>query len=399
MSIIATKGTQGAHTYFTATMKWGDLDKDLVFPEDLGDLDEDHQMQRAYAKKRIGELVEYLGENDHFFSALTLVILPRGMKHPAVEGDVRNDADYQFVPFEPERIPVASQRLGELHLSGQVQLFPADGQHRSRAAKQKLNADPEFAKEEVPVVLIPFQDHDQVRQLFADLNLNAKPVTKATGLDFEARDPAVLVIKAAADTVPLFQGNNRINRRSNSLPKSSDAVITLSTLKEGSDDILAALSKNAYLDNGGTTWDKDKTTAIKAFIANTDEAVEALADVWIAITNLFPTQRDEILNKVRTPGDIREDYLFAFGLGQRGLARAAATLIEKSPENWDELLEKAVSEFNWKREAEEWKGNAVIHGVGKDKDGKEFPTYRVNNTGPAIQNLADRIVKKAIPAT
>ena len=66
---IATKGTQGDHHYFTATMRWGDLAKDLVFPEDLGDLDEDQQMQRALAKKRIGDLVEYLGEDDHFFTA------------------------------------------------------------------------------------------------------------------------------------------------------------------------------------------------------------------------------------------------------------------------------------------------------------------------------------------
>ena len=54
------------------------------------------------------------------------------MTRPAEEGDVTEDADYQFVPFDKERVPVASQRLGELHLSGQVQLFPADGQHRSR---------------------------------------------------------------------------------------------------------------------------------------------------------------------------------------------------------------------------------------------------------------------------
>ena len=170
------------------------------------------------------------------------------------------------------------------------------------------------------------------------------------------------------------QAPQPFNRRSNSLPKTSDAVITLSTLVEGSDEILTALSKNADPANGGTTWDKDKDTAKKAFIANADEAAEALADVWIAITNLFPTQRDEILTKVRTPGDIREDYLFAFGLGQRGIARAAATLIEKKPDDWDELLEKAVGEFNWKREATGMEGNAVIHGVGKskDKDGDEI---------------------------
>src|SRR4051794_5542745 len=131
---IATKGTQGVHTYFSATMRWGELDHVLVFPEDLGDLDEDEQMQRGLAKKRIGELVEYLDWVDHFFSAITLVIMPRDLSEPAQDGSVRQGADFEFVPIDPDGLPVTSQELGSLYLSGDVRLFPADGQHRSRAA-------------------------------------------------------------------------------------------------------------------------------------------------------------------------------------------------------------------------------------------------------------------------
>ena len=58
-----------------------------------------------------------------------------------------------------------------------------------------------------------------VRQLFSDLNRNAKPVNKTIGLSFEMRDPMALAAKAVADEVPLFKG--RVNRRSNSLAASS----------------------------------------------------------------------------------------------------------------------------------------------------------------------------------
>jgi DGQHR domain-containing protein len=390
---IVTKGNQGVHTYFTATMRWGELDHVLVFPEQLGDLDEDKQMQRGLAKARIGDLVEYLDAPDHFFSAVTLVILPRDLSEPAREGAIRDDADYQFDPRDLDG-PVSTQEVGDLYLSGEVRLFPADGQHRCRSAIDRMKTDKSISKEEVPVVLVPYKDYDQVRQLFADLNLNAKPVSRTIGLDYESRNPVVLVVKEAAELVPLFNG--RINRANNSLPTSSSAVITLSTLTDGSEDILTALAKRACINDGGAidTWDKKSKRAIRRAFATKDkaEAASELAEVWAFITNLFPEQRD-VLTGLRTAGDNRDDYLFAHGLGQRGLALAAANLIEEFPDGdeWKDRLNSAVSSFDWGRKADEWKGTAVIHDV--DADGK--PTYRINNTGTAVQRLADKITDKA----
>jgi len=397
-NIIADKGTQGVHTYYTASMRWGELEHVLIFPEDLDDLDPDEQMQRALAKKRIGDLVTYLGEDDHFYSAITLVIMPRDLSRPALEGHIKDDADYEFTLYEGDGFPISSQDIGTLYLSGDVRLFPADGQHRSRSAIEMMKLEHSFAKEEVPVVLIPYENFGQVRQLFADLNLNAKPVSKATGLDFEGRNPAVLVIKDAVELVPLFR--DRVNRRSNSLPKSSADVITLSTLKDGSEDIITALAKQAYIeDHGGSVPIWNPTTVLKAreeYLAkkNWDNATKELADAWTFITDLFPDTRDQILNGETTPGDVRDQYLYAFGLGQRAIASAAATLMTKMPTEWQKWMATAVHSFNWNRGADEWAGKSVLHGV--DKDG--IPTNRVNNTGPAIQELAKLITDTAIAA-
>ena len=104
-------------------------------------------------------------------------------------------------------------------MSGDVRLFPADGQHRAKAAMDAIRANPALAKEAVPVVLVPFGNSDQVRQLL-DLNLNAKPVSKTTGYDFETRDPLAVISKKVGEEVTLFRG--RVNRLSNSLPRSSE---------------------------------------------------------------------------------------------------------------------------------------------------------------------------------
>lgn len=56
-STHATEGRQGIHRYFTTSMRWGELDPYLVFPDDLeAELDEDERMQRGLAKRRLGEL-------------------------------------------------------------------------------------------------------------------------------------------------------------------------------------------------------------------------------------------------------------------------------------------------------------------------------------------------------
>src|SRR4051812_19116838 len=101
-TIAVTEGHQGLHTYWTGSVPVGELEHIVKFPGDLGDLDEDQQMQRGLSKARLPELVKYLTEFDsHFFSAVTLVILPRDLDRPAVAGDLVTDEedgewDYAF---------------------------------------------------------------------------------------------------------------------------------------------------------------------------------------------------------------------------------------------------------------------------------------------------------------
>ena len=373
----ANEGRQGEHTFFTASLRWGELDQALVFHDELPELDVDHQMQRGLSKGRLDPLRDYLlEEQDHFFSALTLIILPRDLNRPAVEAegsDDETDWDYWFRRLPKEQ--PGQQRPGLLYLSGDVRLFPADGQHRAKSGRMALKDDPDLAREEVPVVLVPYRDADQVRQLFSDLNLNAKPISKTMGYDFEKRDPVALAAKTIGRKVPLFSG--RVNRINNSLPKSSSNVITLNTLVQGTR--LLAIGLKTFQENGVTVED---------FLRDHDN-VQAVAEAFQAIVDAFGDYWKVVLDgEPGAAGHLREEYLFPHGLGWVALAMAAAKLMVDHGGIWADAFASAVKSFNWQRSASEWTGQAVIYN-------EETGVYRVNNTAPAIKSLADKITAAA----
>jgi DGQHR domain-containing protein len=357
----ALRGSQGEHRYFTSAFAWGELDQMAVLPEELPELDDDQQMQRMLAKKRITELSEYLTRTqNHFFSALTLIILPRDLSSEAEEG-----ADYSFSPDED-----VSNGLGDtgvLELSGRVRLLPADGQHRLRGAMEAMKRRPSLADETVPVVLLPYRDTQQVRQLFADLNLNAKPVNKTVGYAYDSRDPSVQVAKLVMEKVELFSG--RVNQKSNSLPRTSAQVITLNVLVEGTRMLLDAMGHGKARDLG--------------------EAVAAeCAQHWTSIIAPFRRLEDgagwtSVLEGVpAAAGALRDQYVFPHGMGWKALAKAAAALMRENVD-WVAAYEAGVGRINWDRDDLRWQGLAMSQG-------------RVNNTDSSVDAIAKLIVRASL---
>jgi DNA-sulfur modification-associated len=174
--------------------------------------------------------------------------------------------------------------------------------------------------------------------------------------------------------------DDRVNYRTNSLPKSSPNVITLNTLVQGSKAIVDALAET-------------QNTTSAEFLSDHGRAVTEVADVWEEIIESFEPHWAEVLeNQPGAAGELRERYVFPHGLGWVALARAAATLIREHGDQWATHFRAAVRALDWERTAEVWNGNAVIHDRTKD-------TNRVNNTGPAITQMAELIAPKARAAT
>lgn len=362
----AMEGVQREVRFFSTAMQWGELQQMAVFPDDLGEawVGEEDRLQRSLVRSRIAPLVSYLVDvPDHFFSALTLIILPRSLEHPAREslglGD-EDDWDYYFeraTPNGPGRI-----RFGLIHLSAGVQLFPADGQHRLRAALDAIRQKPTIAREEVPVVLVPYQSRDQVGQLFSDLNLNAKPVNKSVGYSLESRDRVVLVAKRVMGGIPLFHG--RVHRGSNSLARSSTNVITMSGLVEGTKSLLS--SHIAERDPGATLpKSRQKSSVVERWVSECEEdAFHFAFSMWSAIIDAFSTHWEPVLaGEHGAAGYLRDQYVFPHGLGWSALTLAAADLRRQHGDMWEQAFRHAVSVIDWKRANPEWEGCATANGT------------------------------------
>ena len=363
----AMEGHQGAARFFATSMSWGELEQMAVFPEELaGQLDEeDERLQRVLARTRLAPLVSYLTEvPDHFFSALTLIIMPRDLNRRATEAlEAPGETSWDFY-FERTGDPSPDHRIaGIVHLSGDVRLFPADGQHRLRAAVDAMHLEPTLAREEVPVVLIPYRDRDQVRQLFADLNLNAKPVNKTVGYALDSRDAIVSLAKKVGSEIPLFRG--RVNRSSNSLPRSSANVITLNTLVESTRVLASAWLRMTERRRLECAVREDRLGA-----------VQSVLDAWKGILGPFDIYWEPVINGAPgSAGKLREDYVFPHGLGWLALSELAGELFALDASTWRQHFGKAVHSVNWSRANPEWEGIATIHGS-------------VNNTALAVKTTA-----------
>jgi DGQHR domain-containing protein len=227
-------------------MTFAGVRRNVLMPDDqqwdllFGDEEMGEGAQRKLNTSRIkNDIVPYIVENpDAFFSSLTLIMVPMGAGGPLQEG-----RDYRFTPdVDPHGTPLET---GLLDFEDHVLLFPADGMHRSGGIIEALAEGGEIARrladQRISVVLIPYHQPEEVRQLFADLNRNAKPVSQTVALNYEIRDPVVILSKRLASEVPLF--HERVNMTSNSLAAKSPYVIALNTLVTANTELLAAMLK------------------------------------------------------------------------------------------------------------------------------------------------------------
>src|SRR5262249_39306012 len=147
-----------------------------------------------------------------------------------------------------------------------------------------------------------------------------------------------VLVKQVADKVLLFR--DRVNRRTNSLAKSSRDVIALNSLYAGTKDILDAMGVELTEDNLG-------------------DAVDHVAEVWQEVINCFPTWQHVLADKV-SPGLVRDQYVFAHGLGWQAQARVAASLLQQYPSSWKKMLPLYFHSVDWSRTDPVWENTACV---------------------------------------
>lgn len=381
--IKAVKGTFFGTPYFSGKMALAEVAHFIKPPSDpmWDDVFEGSSAQRDLTKSRVmNDMVPYLMNPDYhpFFSALTLIMVP-------MDGEnLVEDEDYKF-----EATP--GSEIGELRVEGQVLLFLADGQHRQSALAEALKRNRNLAKEEVPVILLPFASVKRVRQLFSDLNLNAKVVSKTLGLTYESRNPVVLIAKRVMQELPLFDEGKRVNLKGNSLSAKSPAVISMNTLVEVTTTILSAVLNTPAKSLRGHP-DLIEIENVEPDDPKVMDVAQPVIEAWEVIIDAFPRWQDVIDGEVSagvlrdgvkdSEGNVIEDgYVAAFGLGWQALGLIAAAIIRIEGDDWSEQLERAIGSVDWQK-GPQWNGTAMIAG-------------RVNNTAPGVRAAAGYVLDKA----
>jgi DGQHR domain-containing protein len=379
VKLAAVKGRMRNNDYWVGSVTFPAIEKNVKLPEDdhwddiFGEGQE--EAQRRLNKPRVtGNMVPYLDHEDAFFSSLTMILVP-------MDGQpLEENRDYRFI-HEPD------SKVGVLEIEDHVHMFPADGQHRSATIIEAIRQNKsKFMKEEVAVVLLPFKEKDQVRQLFADLNLHAKAASGSIGKSFETRDPLIVATKRVMRDVALFQG--RVNEQTNSLAKKSPDVVTMNTLAQAHETLLKALYP---VRKGRDYRDHEELQAIRQLDpseARVTDVSDKLRDVWDVVIGAIPQWQDVVSGDVSArelrDGDEEQGtpgYIFAYGIGWQAIGLVAAAMIKYREEDWSEELAKAIELVDWQK-GPQWNGIAMIGD-------------RVNNTGPGVRATAGYILKVA----
>lgn len=367
VKLECVKAKQKDLEYFETSMSFGMIDNLVRLPDDERwnhIFDDAEDAQRKLNKVRVeSEMIPYLTDNkDSFFSALTLILIPR-------DGSVvEPNRDYKF------RVADGHDKIGTIEIKDSILLFPADGQHRVAAIKGALKKDYTLAEDEIGVNLIPYHGTDEIRQLFSDLNLNAKPVSKTAGLAFEGRDPIVVISKRIMEDIKFFDG--KVNEKTNSLSEKSPDVITMSTLVDSNRTLI-----NAFVNEGILSDEQVKSIkSLRPSDVKVGEMAKSIAQVWQTVINALPAW-DEVVNGTLTPGSLRKNYVSGFGLAWRAIMEVAGALIKDGDESWEDDLVHAIKAVDWAK-GNHWQGIAMIG-------------ERVNNTGPGIRATAGYILYQA----
>jgi DGQHR domain-containing protein len=361
--------------FWLGTMTFAGVDRQILPPDDprwdriFGGQDAQRKLVRSRVK---ATMVPYLLNNrDAFFNSLVVVLIPMdGSK-------LKEGRDYRFIPSAP------GSDVGTLEIEDTVMMFIADGQHRREAIAMAVRDRVNLGIERVPVVFLAYEEPGRVRQVFSDLNLNAKPVSKTIGYAFETRDPIVVVTKRVTHDVPLFNG--RVNEMSNSLSSRSPYVVTMNTLVACHKEILAAMFSTSVKKVGAVS-ELEALTHLDPNDGAVASVSDKLAAFWNLVISRFP-QWHQVMTSTLKPGEVREGveggdpgFIFAYGIGWQAIAMAASSLIRRFPSDWEDKLTECLDLVDWSRENQEWNNVAM---VGK----------RVNNTGPGIRDTADYILR------
>lgn len=356
VTIDSMVSIQNGNLMFVSSVKIGTL-VGLLETEDPR-LNVEQRRQRKPDFRRIPGMAEYLHGTPWAYSAITV----------ALSGAFK---------FTPTKRPDGSlSRLGILKVPRgfKTRAVIIDGQHRFLSLRSALGLEPNFsryalsyekqqilAEENIAVIFYVFQnDKDGVnwsQQYFHDLNCLGISTSRSLGIKFDKRTPINrLTVRIAERAIP-FVG--RIELEERQCGPNNQNLFTLSALKNANKYLLEEVADE-----------------------NLTEKYDTALKYWNSIGTVFHEWME-------SPGnDIRERYIYGYGVILSALGLIGRHLIEKNPEDYEKFLPR-LKGINWSK----WQ-TLDDGSIKTTEDGKKIPSPFWNGfamSGSVVQNTTTNI--------
>lgn len=369
--IPAFKAKVGDWDYYICIMKYAEVARQVGFAYELGgNADLSTMIQRGISG-RTKEITDYLLSSQHRFLGSLIVAAWGG------------SPEYTSIAMDdPEGLLTGIDRgFGVLTFDGTQQYFALDGQHRLKAIKDAIKANPEIGKEDVCVLLVSHFDtedgREKTRRLFTNINRNAKITTSAENIaldedyginiltrrfltdhDFLKRDGIVLVFTKHGDEGELSLAGNSISKTN---PK---ALTTISVLNEVLTELAFDLDPSITIANARPT-DDVLEVAYTELSKRLDEFLKGCGNIkekMLAATSA----RD-----LRAPkNDEGAGHAFMRPVVQKAVARVVKHVVGQKVLTWAESMDR-LSKLDWQISKAPW---VTVYATESEKmlAGKDF---------------------------
>lgn len=346
--IPALRAHVGDWQYYVSVMTYATVSNQVNFAYELGNANQDlsSMIQRGLSS-RTKDIEEYLRRSKHrFLGALIIACYGGDPQFKAVE--MRDDEDL---------LADLDDAFGVLTFDGTQSFFALDGQHRLRAIKDAVKAEPSLGSEEICVLLVSHSDdevgREKTRRLFTNINRNAKVTTGAENIALDEDNGYSILVRRFLAEDPFFsrQGVVRVFTKldpstgtvtlaSKQVPVGdAKALTTIVVLHELLPDLAYDSSPAMHLEERPTAEVLDE--AYNTLQARLKELFKVCGNIEGKLT---PTANAKDLRAPK--GQENKGQAMMRPVVQLAVAKAVRHLIDQDLASWDECM-VGLSTLDW----------------------------------------------------
>ena len=343
--IPAFQAKVGDWKYYICEMKYAEVARSVSFAFELGGNKDLSTLIQRGLSNRTQEITNYLLNSEHRFLG-SLIIATWG-----------GDPEYISLRMDdPEGILSGIDReFGVLTLDGTHSFFALDGQHRLKAIKDALKANPALGKEDICVLLVTHHDtpegRERTQRLFTNINRNARTTTPAENIALDVDDSFAIITRRLLTEHAFLAQDKRVRIF---IHAPNDGEFTLAGKNIPKTDPNAWTSITVLYDlSRHLSWGIDSAVKNPSQRPNDellDQAYDTIAqrftDLLEACGNVPGQLTTQSARELRAPRDEATGHAFMRPVVQQAVARTCEAIIDQNLLDWTELNLR-LSHLSW----------------------------------------------------